>query len=486
MTSAQERPSTAAAADGGETLRDEAYARRLLPTVLLAVIAFSTSMTIVSAALPTIAEDLGSTTGTLSWSVTGLFLAMAIGTPVMGKLGDTYGHRRVLLVGATVLTLGTAACGLAWDAASFIGARMVVGAGIAATMPTSNALIMQAFPPERRSVAMGWYQMAMTGAPVVGLVIGGPMIEAWGWRTVFAALTPLALTGLVLSFIVIRPSVRGPRVPIDWLGAGALGAATLTFLLGLERMKVGGPADPIGALLFLATVLCLVLFVRTERRSERPLLRLDYFGRRNFTGPLLANSLAQFAYMGGFLISPLLLEEVFGLGVAAVALVLLFRPGTFSLTSPVGGRLAARLGDRPVVVAASVSMVVSMVVFAASSWVESLVVVVVGLVLSGLAMGLGAPVYVTAVANAVDSSDFGVAGGMSTTVMNIGSLTGIQAMFVVLGDSRSPGAFAVVYLFGAAVAAIGVLGGLMMSTSDPRAGWGSRRTAAPAAVASTS
>ncbi|MCP4087763.1 MAG: MFS transporter, partial [Actinomycetia bacterium] len=122
------------AADGSEF--DPVYARRLLITVLLAVISFSSSMTIVSASLPAIADDLNSTESTLAWSVTGLFLVMAVATPVLGRLGDIRGHRQIFLIGAGVLTIATAACGLAPNTGALIGARMFVGLGIAATMPT--------------------------------------------------------------------------------------------------------------------------------------------------------------------------------------------------------------------------------------------------------------------------------------------------------------------------------------------------------------
>ncbi len=157
---------------------DDGYPRRLLITVLAGLIVFSSSMTIVSASLPTMADELDSTESFLSWAVTGLFLVMAVGTPILGRLGDIHGHRRVFLVGSMVLSLGTVLCGLAPTAAAFVGARMIVGLGIAATMPNAMALIMVAYPPARRSEAMGWFQMAMTGAPVLGLVIGGPLIDA--------------------------------------------------------------------------------------------------------------------------------------------------------------------------------------------------------------------------------------------------------------------------------------------------------------------
>ena len=419
-------------------------------------------MTIVSASLPTMADDLDSTEALLSWGVTGLFLAMAVATPVMGRLGDTYGHRKVFLAGATVLTVGTALCGLAPTDLAFIGARMVVGFGISATMPNSMALIMAAYPVSQRVQAMGWFQMAMTGAPVLGLVIGGPLIAAFGWRAVFALLTPLGLFGLLWAWRVIRPSPPGPRVPIDYAGAASLAVATLAFLLGLERGRAADFGDAISIGLLVVSGLALGTFIMIERRAPFPMLKLSYFRRPNFTGPLIAQPLGQFAYMGGFLISPILLDDVFGLGVGAIALVLLFRPGAYSICSPIGGRLAVRLGNRPFVIVGSVLMAASMAVFAGAAAQEHLGLFIAALVLSGAAMGLASPSYSTSLANSVDPHDLGIASGMGSTMMNIGMLTGIQAMFVVLGDGRSPDDFARTYLFGGAVAAVSVVGGLIM------------------------
>lgn len=441
---------------------DDRYPRRLLATVLLAVVAFSTSMTIVSASLTEIAADFSAAESTLSWAVTGLFLAMAVGTPVMGKLGDLHGHRRVFLAGAGVLTLATAACALAWDAGSFVGFRMLVGVGIAATMPNGMALVMEAYPVAERPKAMGWFQMAMTGAPVFGLVLGGPAIEAWGWRTVFAVLAPISAAGLFAAWRVVRDDGRRQRVAIDWLGAATLGLGILTFLLALEAAKFTGFLAPLPLAMFAAAAVVLKAFAAIEHTRPAPLLRLDYFRRPNFTGPLVAQALTQFSYMGCFLITPVFLGDVFGLGVTATAFVLLFRPGVFSIASPVGGRLVGAVSARTTILTGSVVMVASMLAFAASAAVGQLWVVVVGLVLSGLAMGLASPAYSTTVAGAVEASDLGVANGMSTTTMNIGMLTGIQTMFVLLGDEPTTARFGGVFLFGAAVAALSILGALLV------------------------
>ena len=438
------------------------YPIRLLRTVIAAVIVFSSSMTIVSASLPNMADDLDTTESFLAWSVTGLFLVMAVGTPVLGRLGDVIGHRRVFIAGAIVLSVGTVLCGIAPNALSFVIARMVTGAGIAATLPTGTALIMHAYSLDERSRAMGWFQMAMTGAPVLGLVIGGPLIELYGWRTIFAILTPISFIGVALSLRVIRPTPAIGSRTIDWWGAASLGVATFSFLMFLERGSSAGFTDPITLGLILLSAVALRWFVWVERRVGDPMLKLDYLRRRNFTGPLIAQPLSQFAYMGSFLIAPLLLDGRFGYSVNVIALILLCRPALYSISSPVGGRLATRIGERPMIITGSVLIVASMLMWIPGTMWESVPFIIVALALSGLAMGLASPSYSTVLAGSVDDGDLGVANGMGATTMNIGMLTGIQSMFVILGDGRDPSDFARTFAFGAIVAAFGMVGALMI------------------------
>ena len=443
-----------------ESSPDDDYPVRLLRTVIAAIIVFSSSMTIVSASLPTMADDLDTSESFLAWSVTGLFLVMAVGTPVLGRLGDVIGHRKVFIAGAVVLSIGTVLCGLAPNALGFVIARMIAGAGIAGTLPTGTALIMNAYSIAERPRAMGWFQMAMTGAPVIGLVVGGPLIEAFGWRTLFAVLAPISFVGVALAWRVIRPTPPVGDRTIDWWGAASLGVATLSFLLFLERGSSAGFGDPIAVGLLVLSAVGLRWFVWVERRVDDPMLKLGYLRRRNFAGPLIAQPLSQFAYMGSFLIAPLLLDERFGYSVNVIALILLCRPAVYSISSPVGGRLATRLGERSMIIAGSVLIVASMLVWIPGTMWESVPFIILALSLSGLAMGLASPSYSTVLAGSVDEGDLGVANGMGTTTMNIGMLTGIQSMFVILGDGRDPADFARTFAFGAVVAAFGMIGAL--------------------------
>lgn len=460
---------------------DLGYARRLLVVVMLAVMAFGSLMTIVTVALDEIATDLGSSRATLTWMITGLMLAMAVCTPIAGKLGDIKGHRPMFLLGLVGGVVTTLASALAWDPISMITFRVLFGVTGALVMPNGMALMMHAYGPRRRATAMGWYQFAMTGAPTIGLVIGGPLIDVVGWRWIFTAFAGVTVVAALVGSRMIRPTPRQADVPVDYLGAATLAAAVLAGLLMLTRttglLRSSGAiralTDPVALALALTAVVGVAAFIRVERASPEPMLRLRYFRRPNFTLPMVSSSLVQFAYMGGFVVTPALLGGPYGLAVGAIALMLAPRPGAFSLASPVGGYLATSMGERPPLIAGSVLMVASMAAFTVASALEAtagLAVIVVGLILSGVSAGISQPAVASMVVGAVDPEDMGIANGMAQQIMFIGIVSGIQAMNVFLGDEASVGQFQATFVLGGAVAALGLVAALATRSPAPTGG----------------
>jgi MFS family permease len=450
---------------------DPGYQRRLLVVVMLAVTAFGSLMTIVTVSLGQIAEDLGSNRATMTWMITGLMLAMAVCTPIAGKVGDIRGHRRMFLIGLAGGVAATLAAAAAWNAASMIALRVLFGITGALVMPNGMSLMMQAYGPRRRAAAMGWYQFAMTGAPTIGLVVGGPLIDVVGWRWIFVAFAGVSVLALAVGAKVIRPGTTSPEVPVDYLGGATLGAAVLVGLLAVTRISaqlshgsgLRALADPLALILAVLCALAVAAFVRVEHRAPVPMLKLHYFRRRNFTMPMLSSSLVQFAYMGGFVVVPALLTKLYGFNVGAVALLMAPRPGAFSLASPLGGHLAGVIGERKPIVIGALAMVASMGAFAASAGMTGtvgVVVIVLGLVLSGASSGVSQPAMASLVVASVDPEDMGIANGMSQQIMFIGIVSGIQTMNVFLGDSRSTGRFAATFAFGAVVAGFGLVAAL--------------------------
>ena len=194
----------------------------VLAASLLGVFTASFTITVLTVSLADIAEDLGSTASVLTWAVTGPSLAMAVLGPIAGKLADRIGARTVYLWSLAGVALFSFLAILAWNAPSLIAARFIGAALGAAAGPSALAMINRSFPPERRAQALGYWSLVGAGAPVLGVVVGGPLVDAFGWRAIFVIQTPIAIASLVIGFVVLPRSSRGERQKFDIAGAALL------------------------------------------------------------------------------------------------------------------------------------------------------------------------------------------------------------------------------------------------------------------------
>lgn len=451
--------------EAGETEISErpGYRWLLLWVIGVSVLGFGSLMTLVTAALPSIADDLNTTTATAGWVLTGLMLAMAVGTPAGGKLGDIYGHRNIFIAGLFGMTVTMIANYWVWNIGTFIAVRVLFGMTGALLMPNGMALLMHAFGVEQRAKAVGWFQFAMTGAPTIGVVVGGPLLDILGWRSVFVIFGVIGGLATVLAIFVVKPIPKGERTSIDWLGAFFLASATLLVLLAITRIPVVTRSGasiitdlPI-VLLFASSLPLYVAFVLWEKRVAVPLLDVRLFAKPTFALPLGSSACNQFAYMGAFVVIPTVLQGPYGYTVGAAALLMVPRPGVFAIASPLGGTLVTKIGMRVPMVIGSTAMICSMLAFAYGSNPAKygLVFIIIGLVLSGISAGIGSPAYQTMVANSVKDADLGVANGMNQTVMWMGMILGIQSMLAFAGADLSPSRLRTTFIFAAAVAALG-------------------------------
>jgi len=453
---------------GRRVRSSDRYRRWVLWTVLAGLFATGFTITILAVSLGTVARDVHSSPTALTWIVTGPLLTLALTMPLFGKLGDLYGHRRVYLLGFAGFTVAAALTALAVDGPTLIAIRVVGSIPGAATGPASMALIMQAFPEEDRVKAMGWWSLVGAGAPVIGLVAGGPLVDAFGWRWIFVVQAPISLVALVAAAVVLHETPRRVREPIDFAGAAVLAVATVSALLALSLGHGMGWASPVVLGLFALSPLAVVGFVAIERAAPHPLLPLEFFARRNFTASLIAQFASNFAYMGGFIITPLLVESIFGFSVAQTSVAMVCRPLSFSLSAPVAGYLAVRVGERKASVAGTTLVVVSMGCFAIAAAQESLAFVFVALVLSGLGLGASSPSLISSVANAVDARSLGVANGAQQMVTQIGVVAGIQVLSTIQSGSHTAGPYVLAYVIGGLVAVVGIVGAASVRSADRR------------------
>ncbi len=443
---------------GKRVHRSDRYRWFALWAALAGLFASGCTITIISVSLDRIADDLDSKVGTIAWAVTGPMLAVALCMPLAGKLGDLRGHRRVFLTGFAVFTIFTGLSAFAWSPESLIMLRVLGGFGGAATGPTSMAIVMHHFTGDDRVRAMGWWQLVGAGAPVIGLAAGGPIVDTIGWRAIFVGQFVFAVLALAIATIVLRDTGERAGVSLDVRGALTLGTGVVTILLALSRGGSGGWGRVEIPVLLACGVALVGWFVRIERRTAEPILPLEFFGRRNFTASITTQFCANFAYMGSFIISPLLVRDQFGFSTGMAAAAMAVRPLIFSATSPASGYIAVRAGERRMSVIGVALVVVAMASFAIAASADTVAFAFVGLGVAGLGMGIAVPSLVTVVGNTVTSADLGAANAAQSMVAALGSATGMQILSTVQESGTGASGFTTAYLFGAVIASLAVVG----------------------------
>ncbi|MGH0034640.1 MAG: MFS transporter [Myxococcota bacterium] len=438
------------------------YPRWVLWAALGGMFATTFPITILTISLRSIAHEFGTRETTMAWVISAPMLLSAVALPLLGKLGDLYGHRRVFLAGFAAATVTAGVTAIAWDPLSLIGLRTLAAVVGGATQPTSMALIFSVYPPERRVRAMGWWSMTGAAAPALGLIAGGPLVDWLGWRVVFVLQAALSLLALALASVVLKET-RRQRARFDVPGALTLsvGVAGLMFALGRVR-DIGLYAPTLWVAIGLG-VAGLVAFVRVERRSAAPLLPLEFFRRRNFSAPIVSNAFMGAAYMGAFVIAPLVLLEIFEFSISAAAGIMLLRTMTLTLSSPVGGHLGGRIGERGSAVLGAAIMTLALCVIAWGTLHASLPILGVGLVLQGMGHGFGLPSLTSSVSNAVDEADLGIASAANRLTAQVGTAFGITLLTIVYGGENSNTAFALAFLVGAVLSALSLSSAAAMS-----------------------
>ncbi len=430
--------------------------------VLFGTFWVTSTITILAVSRPAIAADLGVSTQSLVWLISGPTIAVALTGTTAGKLGDLHGHRRVYLIGMAGATVFVALSAVAWSGTSLLAFR-ILGATIgAATGPSSLALINRMFPADRRSRALGFWSLVVAGGPVVGLVIGGPLVEAFGWRAIFEFQTPLLAIATLISWWVLPETPRRALVHFDVQGQATLAVALAGLLIGIDRAAAWGIANPWVIASFALVPIGLWAFVVVERRTPHPLIPLAWFRRRGFAIPVAVSFFIQFGYMGGFILAPKMLNEIRGLPADTIALLMVPRPLSFAIAGPIAGWMAMRISARSTIVAGTLALALSMTVFALIASNPGTAAVVLALTLSGAGIGAAQPRISACVANSVSNEDLGIAGATQQLVAQVGTTVGMNLLEAVqvtaaAGATVSAGAsYSIAYAVGAAVSAVGV------------------------------
>jgi EmrB/QacA subfamily drug resistance transporter len=405
----------------------------LTATILASSMAFIDG-TVVNVALGALQREFGATMVGVQWVVEAYALFLASLVLVGGSLGDLYGRRRIFALGISIFAVASVACGLARNINELILARAIQGIGGALLVPGSLAIIGASFPENERGRAIGaWSGMsAITGA--AGPVIGGWLIEHASWRWAFLLNLPLAAATLAITFWQVpesRGEIRTRR--LDWPGSllVTVGLGLIVFAL-LESSNHGWrSAWVVGGLA--AGAVALISFVVVESRSAAPILPLELFRIRNFTGANLLTFFLYAALGGAMFFLPLNLIQVQGYSATAAGAALLPFILLFSLLSRWAGGLVDRWGPKkPLVVGPFIVGLAFVLLALPGQGGNYLTTFFPGIVLLGLGMAMSAAPLTTVVMTSVGADRSGVASGVNNAVARVAALLAIAIFGVAM------------------------------------------------------
>ncbi|MEO8505302.1 MAG: MFS transporter [Acidobacteriota bacterium] len=395
----------------------------------------SLDTSIANAGLPTLAHAFDASFQAVQWIVLAYLLAITTLIVSVGRLGDIFGRRRLLLAGIGVFTVASLLCGVAPTLPLLIAARAAQGLGAAIMMALTVALVSATVPQEKTGSAMGLLGTMSAIGTTLGPPLGGFLIAGLGWRMIFLVNVPLGLLNLLLAVRYLpldsaeRRELKAQRAGFDTAGTFLLALTLAAYALAMTLGR--GHFGSLNLALLLVAALAVSLFLLTEARVESPLLRLAMFRNPLLSASLAMSALVSTVMMATLVVGPFYLSNALGLRTAVVGLVLSVGPLVAALTGVPAGRIVDRLGAPRMTILGLSGIAVGCFAlsvvqerFGVAGYVAPIVIVTAGYALFQAANN-------TAIMTRILPDQRGVLSGLLNLSRNLGLITGASAMGAV-------------------------------------------------------
>ncbi|MFF0724370.1 MFS transporter [Streptomyces sp. NPDC004134] len=409
--------------------------RFTIPSLAFGGILMAVMQTVVVPLLPDLPRLTGASAGTVSWTVTATLLAGAVLTPVLGRAGDMYGKKRVLISALTLMTVGSVMCALSSDITVIITARALQGAA-AAVVPLSISILRDELPPERRGSAVAMMSSTVGIGAALGLPLAALVIQYADWHAMFWLTSALGALGVAAIAWAVRESpVREPG-RFDVVGTLGLAAGLVCLLLGVSQGGQWGWTSGRILLLFLAAVVVLALWSWHQLRAKAPLVDLRLAARPRVGLPHVTALLTGFAFYANTLVTAQLVQAPkatgYGLELSIVATGLCLLPGgiTMLLFSPVSARISEARGPRVTLALGAAVIACGYAVRIADS--RDLWMIIAGATVVSTGTTLAYSALPTLILRAVPAEQTASANGVNVLMRTIGQATSSAAVAAIL------------------------------------------------------
>jgi EmrB/QacA subfamily drug resistance transporter len=399
---------------------------------------------VVNVALPSIHHDLGASIQALEWTVNAYVLSYAVLLLTGAALGDRFGRKRMFMIGIALFTASSAAAALAPSIDTLIAARALQGVGAAIATPLTLTLLADAFPPDRRGMAIGVWSGISGIAVALGPLVGGAVTQAASWHWIFWINVPIGLVLVPLAGMRLKESYGPPaRMDLGGLGLGSTGLFGIVF--GLVRSQSLGWGSPEVIVSLAAGAALVVAFVAHERRTESPMLPMSFFASRGFAVTNAVSLAMYFGMFGSIFFLSQFLQTVLHNSPLQAGVKLLVWTGATMVVAPLAGVFSERFGSRLFMAAGLALQAIALGWLASEASVgQSYTSMIAPFILAGSGMALVFAPSANAVLASVRTDQAGKASGATNAIRELGGVLGIAVLSTVFtshGGYVSPHAF---------------------------------------------
>ena len=399
---------------------------------------------VVSTALPVIRTDLDASLEELEWTINAYTLTFAVLLLTGAALGDRFGRRRVIAIGLTLFTAASAAAALAPSMDALIAARAIQGIGGAIVLPLTLTILSDAFPKEKRGLALGAWSGIAGLAVASGPLVGGAVVDGISWQWIFWLNVPIGILLVPLALRFLRETY-GPDSGLDLPGLALVSAGLLGLVWGLIHGNGDGWTSPqIVASLSLGAILT-AAFVAWELRTPAPMLPMRFFSDRAFAAANGASLLMYFGMFGSIFLLTQFLQTVQGHSPLGAGLRVLPWTAMPMIVAPIAGALSDRIGGRPLMAVGLGLQAIGLGWLAAvSTPTVPYTQLVIPFILSGTGMAMFFAPVANVVLSAVRPEEEGKASGTNNAIREVGGVFGVAVLasvFASYGGYGTPQSF---------------------------------------------
>ncbi len=408
----------------------------ILLTVIIGTFLGRLDQTIVNLALPKIIDDFGITVSAAGWIATAYILANAIFVPIWGKLGDTLGRKKVYILGFGLFIFGSVLAGFAWNLTSMIIFRVIQAIAGSADYPTAMAIIAVTFKEgKERAQALGIWSSSFAAATVFGPLLGGPLIDNFGWRSVFLVNLPIGILGIYMALRFINESRAAVKTKFfDWWGALSLGGMLSALVLVLDKGPDWGWLSSGSMICYFFVVVLFGLFIRIEHRVPEPIVDLKFFKIPAFINALFNNFVVFMGMMGGVFLIPVFAQTFLGYNATESGYLFIPMAAAIMVGAPLGGFLMGKVESRYVIFWSTIVAAVGIFMFTTLDVKSTALDIMIPLSIMAFGLGFGMAQRTNVIASAVPQSEIGVASSILALVRNTAGAFGIAIFATILNN----------------------------------------------------